>query len=80
MAHRAVFEAEVGPIEVGKSLDHLCRRVDCVNPAHMEPVTASQQEYRKLWRYRAKHLKTCPRGHTLTLRTREGGKLCRECR
>lgn len=79
LAHRVVFEAEVGPIEAGKSLDHLCRRRDCVNPAHLEAINASEQERRKLWRYRARRMKQCPRGHALTLRTVEGGKLCREC-
>lgn len=79
MAHRVVFEAEEGPITGGKELDHLCRRRDCVNPRHMEAITRSEQERRKLWRNRVRRLKACPRGHRLTLRTQEGGMLCREC-
>ena len=42
MAHRAVYEHLVGPIPEGFQLDHLCRVRECVNPAHLEPVT--QQE------------------------------------
>ena len=37
--HRLAYEREVGPIPGGKQLDHLCRVRECVNPAHLEPVT-----------------------------------------
>lgn len=39
VAHRVVYEDAVGPIPSGLTLDHLCRNTDCVNPAHMEPVS-----------------------------------------
>ena len=80
-AHIAVYEAEVGPVPEGMMLDHWCRRRDCVNPAHLEPVSQSTNERRKAWRHRIK-LKTCPRGHDLFLegrRTPEGGKVCLVC-
>jgi hypothetical protein len=38
-AHRVVYEQAVGPIPEGHVIDHLCRVRNCVNPAHMEPVT-----------------------------------------
>jgi hypothetical protein len=41
-AHRFAYEAFVGPIPVGLELDHLCRIRNCVNPAHMEPVTHAE--------------------------------------
>lgn len=54
-AHRAVYEALVGPIPEGLTLDHLCHSRDldcpggvacqhrrCVNPAHLEPVTLGE--------------------------------------
>lgn len=41
-AHRAVYERLRGPIPEGLDLDHLCRNRGCVNPAHMEPVTRSE--------------------------------------
>ena len=37
-AHRFAYEALIGPIPPGYTLDHLCRNRRCVNPAHLEPV------------------------------------------
>jgi hypothetical protein len=37
-AHRFMYERLVGPIPVGRQLDHLCRNRACVNPVHLEPV------------------------------------------
>lgn len=39
-AHRWAYEHYVGPIAPGLTLDHLCADKRCVNPAHLEPVTA----------------------------------------
>jgi hypothetical protein len=38
-AHRFAYELLVKPIPAGLDLDHLCRVITCVNPAHLEPVT-----------------------------------------
>ena len=38
-AHRFAYESFFGPIPEGLELDHLCRVRQCVNPAHLDPIT-----------------------------------------
>lgn len=38
-AHRVAYELMVSEIPTGLELDHLCRRPQCCNPYHLEPVT-----------------------------------------
>lgn len=45
-AHRFAYKDLVGPIPDGLTIDHLCRVPGCVNPAHMEPVTAGENKRR----------------------------------
>lgn len=45
-AHRVYYERFKGPIPTGLELDHLCRNPACVNPDHLEPVTAAQNVQR----------------------------------
>jgi HNH endonuclease len=42
MAHRAYYQERHGPIPDGYQLDHLCRVRACVNPDHLEVVTARE--------------------------------------
>lgn len=41
-AHRVYYERTKGTIPAGLQIDHLCRRRNCVNPAHLEAVTAGE--------------------------------------
>ncbi len=45
-AHRASHLWFVGPIPDGWQVDHLCRHRWCVNPAHLEAVTRSENVLR----------------------------------
>ena len=49
-AHRWAYEHFRGPIPAGLTLDHTCTVKRCVNPAHLEPVTAAENFER--WRAR----------------------------
>lgn len=47
-AHRVAYELKHGPIPDGLQMDHLCRVRCCINPDHVEPVTASTNVKRGL--------------------------------
>lgn len=63
-AHRFAYELLVGPIPEGLDLDHLCRVRNCVNPAHLEPVTRRENLLRGKTIQARNAAKThCPQGH-----------------
>lgn len=82
LAHRLAYEAAVGKIPTGLTIDHLCMVKTCLNPAHMEPVTRSENTRRKL--AAQTH---CKRGHELSganLRTQKRAtgrtfRICKAC-
>lgn len=55
-AHRMAFELARGPVPKNLELDHICKVRLCVNPAHLEPVTRSENLRRRGggWKRRAK--------------------------
>lgn len=46
LAHRVAWTLWRGPIPAGLVLDHLCSVRRCVNPAHLEPVTQTENHRR----------------------------------
>lgn len=88
-AHRLSYEMEHGPIPSGMQIDHRCSNRACVNPDHLEPVTADENLRRRVLPTGSGTFqggKThCPQGHpydeanTITRRY-DGARVCRTCR
>lgn len=79
LAHRWGYEALIGPIPEGLQLDHLCMVTNCVNPAHLEPVTNAENHRRAA----ASHTH-CRHGHEWTPENEYwppcgAGRECRAC-
>lgn len=74
--HRTAYRLYVEEVPHGLDLDHLCRTRWCVNPAHLEPVTRSENLRRAY--------PECARGHDLRdpavfYMNPSGRRICRPC-
>ena len=84
-AHRVVYLLLVGPIPEGLQLDHLCRVHNCVNPAHLEPVTAQVNSQRGDVGLHNVVKTHCPQGHpyddenTYVTPSRPTARYCNAC-
>lgn len=81
LVHRVLYEAYVGPVPEGHELDHLCRRRNCVNWAHVEPVTHTENVRRG--RSAQREQTHCKRGHEFTEANtycHKNHRICRACR
>lgn len=83
-AHRMSYILYKGPIDLGLTIDHLCKNKWCVNPNHLEPVTLKEN----LLRSNAittinKNKQECDSGHIFSLSNTYirpvGSRDCRIC-
>src|SRR3990167_10659382 len=83
VAHRLAYEWIHGPVPEGKQLDHLCRNRACVNPDHLEPVSARENTIRGTSITGRNARKThCQQGHALVgenLASWHPNRACRTC-
>lgn len=81
-AARAMWTATKGPLPKDLEPDHLCRVRPCVNVAHLEPVTHTENRrrsrgYRHAAIFQSAH---CKHGHSEWRRSADGRKrICRAC-
>lgn len=85
LAHRFSFEHFRYKIPDGLQIDHLCRNRWCVNPFHLEPVTAKTNILRGVGASARNAKKThCKQGHPYTPENtyypKSGGRWCWICR
>lgn len=85
LAHRFSYSLLVGEIPEGKQLDHLCRNRGCVNPEHLEPVSAQENQLRgNTFTARNSKVTHCRQGHPYSgenlYLTPDGRRDCRTCR
>jgi HNH endonuclease len=80
-AHRIAWEMVNGPIPDGLEIDHTCRIRRCVDVAHMEAVTRSENDRRGI---NGERQLVCKRGHSTlgdgAYVRPDGGRECRTCR
>ena len=78
LVHRVAYKLTVGKIPHGRYLDHLCRNRRCVNPSHLEPVTAQENQRRRV----DHHPSVFRCGHEATpenTRIQKSTWVCRQC-
>jgi hypothetical protein len=86
LAHRALYELLRGSVASDLTLDHLCRNPQCVNPAHLDPVSQWVNVMRSPIAPAAINAAKvfCKHGHPLSganlLLRSDGSRRCATCR
>lgn len=84
LAHRIAYLIWQGEIPTEKQLDHLCRNRNCINPAHLEPVSIKENVLRGQGITAQNAQKThCKLGHELIesnlYASKRGNRVCAKC-
>jgi len=84
LAHRVAYGWIIAPVPDILTVDHLCKRRTCVNPAHMEIVTLKENVLRSGSPPALNARKECcPAGHPYIAENtllHKGERICRACR
>lgn len=81
LAHRISYEISNGKVLNSFTLDHLCRNRICVNPIHLEPVTAKENILRGIGLAASNARKVqCPRNHPYDRIAPNGQRYCVQCK
>jgi hypothetical protein len=79
LAHRWSYKAFKGVIPLGMTVDHICFNRACINPDHLQLLTAADNRRRN----RAALSETCSNGHPYdaanTYYRPSGRRTCRAC-
>jgi hypothetical protein len=80
-AHRVAYVLAYGEIPAGMTVDHVCRRRNCVRAEHLELVTQGANLLRSPNSISSRNLKktACPKGHPYSTFERKDGRLHRRC-
>lgn len=87
-AHRTSYQIYVGNIPNGLQIDHLCKNPSCVNPQHLEPVSAQENVRRSTSGQVTAALQRkkthCPKGHpyygdNLYIHPENKSRSCKTC-
>ncbi len=84
-SHRMSYLLYRGPIDMGLTIDHLCKNKWCVNPSHLEVVTMKENLRRSFNITNINEHKThCKSGHPFSLSNTyirpDGSRQCKICR
>lgn len=85
LAHRFSYVIHHGAIPEGMEIDHTCSNPKCVNPDHLEPVTAKENTQRTIDRGRNPKVEQthCVNGHAFdaenTYVKPNGRRACKSC-
>lgn len=80
-AHVMSYKIHNGKISKNKQIDHLCRNRKCVNPKHLEQVSAKVNIMRGVGLTALNNKKkVCPKCHGKFSLDRRGHRYCKKCR